>query len=199
MAKSLSSSHSSPSLSDTKGSSSGVHSELPQSLEDQGFKLGIIPSIQPLSSCAPPLDSRSPQEYDPETRENAIQTPASLQAPESSQWFCIHPMNPLFHYVVICLQCPYSPSDHYVIPLDLSPRTYQIPRHRLFPLMDSQGEIQTSSLGHSEIFSTHTPHVNDEQGYEFPREGCPFTERVQSHTLPETSGAMFPLDYAMLA
>ena len=57
MAKPLISSHSSPSLSDTEGSTQGVHAELPQSLEDQGFELGIIPSIQPLSSHPPPSDS----------------------------------------------------------------------------------------------------------------------------------------------
>ena len=57
MAQPLSSSHSSPSFSDTKGSSQGVHLELPQSLEDQ---LRIIPGIQSLSSRPPPLDSWSP-------------------------------------------------------------------------------------------------------------------------------------------
>ena len=53
----LSPSHSSPSLSDIEGSSQGVHLKLPQSLEDQGFELGIVSSIQPLSSCPPPSDS----------------------------------------------------------------------------------------------------------------------------------------------
>jgi len=45
------------SLSDTEGSSEGVHQELPQSLEAQGFELGIVPSIQPLTSHPPPSDS----------------------------------------------------------------------------------------------------------------------------------------------
>lgn len=67
MAKPLSSPHNSPLLSDTKGSSQGVHLELPQSLEAQGFELGIFPSIQPLASPPPPLDSLSPQESNPKT------------------------------------------------------------------------------------------------------------------------------------
>ena len=57
MAKPLSPSHSSPSLYNTEGSSQGVHPELPQLLEDQGFGNGITPSIQPLYSRLPPLDS----------------------------------------------------------------------------------------------------------------------------------------------
>jgi hypothetical protein len=66
VAEPLSSSHSSPSLSDTEGSSQGVHPELPQSLEDQGFELGIVQVSNPLSSHPPPSDSLSPQESDPE-------------------------------------------------------------------------------------------------------------------------------------
>ena len=62
MAEPLSPCHSSPSLSNTKGSSQGVHLELPQSLEDQGVELGIVLSIQPLYSRPPPSDSWSPQE-----------------------------------------------------------------------------------------------------------------------------------------
>lgn len=45
MVKPLSSYYSSPLLFDTDGPSRGVHLELPWSLEDQGFELGIIPSI----------------------------------------------------------------------------------------------------------------------------------------------------------
>ena len=71
-------SHSSPSLSDTEGSSQGVHPELTQSLEDQGFELGIITSIQTLSSHPPPSYSWSPQESDPDSSDNPIQTPESL-------------------------------------------------------------------------------------------------------------------------
>jgi hypothetical protein len=85
---------------------------------------------------------------------------------------------------VISPQHPYSPYDQPGIPLELSPRTSQIPPHQLFPPMDSEGEIPTSSLSHSEVSATHTPHVDDEQGYEFPPEGFPFTGRVPSHTLP---------------
>lgn len=70
MAEPLRSYHSSPSLSNTKGSSQGVHPELPQSHEDQGFELGIIPSIQPLSSRPPLADSWSPQESDPDSRKS---------------------------------------------------------------------------------------------------------------------------------
>jgi len=65
--------------------------------------------------------------------------------------------------------------------------------------MDSAGEIPTSSLGHLEVFATHIPHVDDEQGYEFPPEGFPFMGRVPSLILPETSGPMFPHGYTTLA
>ena len=60
MAEPLSPFHSSPSLSDIEGSFQGVHTVLPQSLEDQGLELEIVLSIQPLSSHLPPSDSWSP-------------------------------------------------------------------------------------------------------------------------------------------
>ena len=57
MVEPLSSPQSFPSLFNTEGSSQGVHLDLPQSLEDQCFELGIILSIQPMSSRPPPSDS----------------------------------------------------------------------------------------------------------------------------------------------
>ena len=65
--------------------------------------------------------------------------------------------------------------------------------------MDSEGKIPISSLGYSKVFTTHTPHVDDEEGYEFPPEGFPFTGRVPSLTLPETSGPMLSPGYTTLA
>jgi len=129
VAKSLSSSHSSLSLSNTEGSSQGIHLELPQSHEDQCFELGIIPSIQPLSSHPPPSDSWSPQEVDLETPDNPIQIHESMQTPESSHRLVIHPLNPLFDSIVISHQRPYNPYDRSGIPLELSPCTYQVPCH----------------------------------------------------------------------
>lgn len=99
---------------------------------------------------------------------------------------------------MISPQRPYSPYDRLGIPLEFSPRTSQIPRHHLFSSMELEGEIPTSSLGHSEVSATHTPHVDDEQGYEFPPKGFPFTGRVPSHTLPKTSGPILPPSYITL-
>lgn len=49
----------SPLQSDTEGSPQGVHLEITESLEDQGFEIGIVPSIQPLASRPPPRESFS--------------------------------------------------------------------------------------------------------------------------------------------
>ena len=65
--------------------------------------------------------------------------------------------------------------------------------------MDSKGEIPVSSPGHSKVSTTHTPHIDDEQGYGFPPEGFPYTGRVSSLTYPETSGPMLPHGYTTLA
>ena len=46
--------------------------ELLQSLEDQGVELGIVLSIQPLSSRLPPSDTGSPYESGPESPDNPI-------------------------------------------------------------------------------------------------------------------------------
>lgn len=48
-------------------------------------------------------------------------------------------------------------------------------------------------------FPLHTPHVDDEQEYDFPPEGFPYTVGVPSLTFPETSGPMFPHGYTTLA
>lgn len=66
MVEPLGSPYISPSSSDTEGSPQGVHPDISQSLEAQGFELGIIPSIQPLTSRPPAQDSSS-QESDLET------------------------------------------------------------------------------------------------------------------------------------
>lgn len=42
-------------------------------------------------------------------------------------------MNPLFYPFVISPQKPYSPYDNPSVPLELSPRPYQIPPRQLFP------------------------------------------------------------------
>lgn len=186
MAKPLSSPRSSPSLSDTEGSSQGVHPELPQSLEAQGFELGIVPSIQHLASHPLPSNYLSPQESD-------------LETPRSPQRFVLYMPNPLFDPVVISPQHPYSPYDQPSVPLELSPHTSQILPCQLFPPMDSEGEIPTSPPGHPKVSTTHTPHVDEEKEYDFPLEGFPFMGRVPSHTLPETSGPMFPPGYTTLA
>ena len=68
---------------------------------------------------------------------------------------------------MISPQRPYSPYDRPGVALELSPSTSQIPPRKLFPPMDLEGKISTSSSGHSEVSATQTPHVDDEQGYEF--------------------------------
>jgi len=61
--------------------------------------------------------------------------------------------------------------------------------------MESESETPISSPGHSEVSTTHTPHVDDE----FPLEGFPYTGRVMSLSYPETSGPMLPHGYINLA
>lgn len=128
----------SPSSSNTEGSSQGVHPEFLQSLEAQGFELGIVQSIQPLASRTPPRDSSSSQEPDPET-------------PESPQRFDLFPLNRLFDPLVISPQQPYSPYDNPGVPLELSPQPYWIPPCQMFPPMASKGEFPTSSQGPQEV------------------------------------------------
>lgn len=64
--------------------------------------------------------------------------------------------------------------------------------------MDSEGEIPTSARGHLKVSTTHTPHVDEEKEYDFPPEGFPFTGRVPSQTLLETSGPMLQHGYTTL-
>jgi len=129
---------------------------------------------------------------------NPIQTPKSLQAPESPQGFVAYSLNPLFNPIVISPQHPYSPYDWPGIPLELSPRTYRVSAHKLFPSMELEGEIPVSSLGHLEVSTTHTPHMDDEQGYEFPPKGFPYTGKFSSLSYTEASGPMLPHGYTTL-
>ena len=46
--------------------------EVPQSLEDQGVELGIVLSLQPLSSHPPPLDTQSLSDIGLESLDNPI-------------------------------------------------------------------------------------------------------------------------------
>ena len=80
MAKPSSPSHCSPLLSDTEVSSQGIPPKLPQSLEDQGLELGIVLSIQPLSSHPPPSDSRSSQESNLNSSDNPIQARKTIES-----------------------------------------------------------------------------------------------------------------------
>lgn len=186
MAKPLRSPHSSTSSTDTEGSSQGVHPEHSQSLEAQGFELGIVPSIQPLASRPPPLDSSLSQESDPETT-------------ESPQRFVLYPLNPLFDPFVISPQHPYSPNDQPSVPLELSPHPYRIPPRQLFPPMASEGEIPASPQGPPEVSSTHTPSVDNDSKYDFPPKDFPYVGRVPSQPPPENSGPMLPHGYTTLA
>lgn len=73
----------------------------------------------------------------------------------------IYPLNPLFKTVAISPQCPYSPYNQPGISLELSLRTALVVRHRLFPPMESDGEILVSSLGHSKVSTLHTVKENE--------------------------------------
>ena len=76
--------------------------KLPQSLEDQGVELGIVLSIQPLSSHPPlPLDTRSLSDIGPESLDNPIQTPKSVPISEGQLGLVVYPLNPLFDPIVI--------------------------------------------------------------------------------------------------
>ena len=173
--------------------------ELPQSLEDQGVELGIVLSIQPLSSRPPPSDTGSLSNIGPESPNNPIQTPESPPTSEGQLRLVVYPLNPLFDPVVISPQRPYNSYNQMGIPSELSPRTSSIVRRCLFSPMESEGEIPVSSLGHSNVSATHTPHVNDEQEYEFPPEAFPNMGRVSSLSYPETNGPMLPHGYTTLA
>jgi len=86
--------------------------ELLKSLEDQGVELGIVMSIQPLSSRPPPTSySRSPADFGLESLDNPIQTPKSSPTTDCQLGLVIYPPNTLFGPVVISLQCPYSLYD----------------------------------------------------------------------------------------
>lgn len=149
-----------------------------QSLENQGVELWIVLSIQPLSSHLPPSEYRSPYESSLESPDNPIQTLESLQTFNNLQRLVSYPPDPF----VISPQHPYSPYDQPSVPLELSPRSSLA--HRWLFSMESKGEIPISSLSQSEVSATHTPQVGNEQPYELPLEGFPFTGRVSSLSYP---------------
>lgn len=96
--------------------------ELPQSLEDQGVELGIVLSIQTLSSHpSPTSDTRSCADFGPESPDNPVQTPESSLTTNGQLGLVIYPLNPLFNPVVISPQFPYNPYDQPAVPLELSP------------------------------------------------------------------------------
>jgi len=74
--------------------------ELSQSLEDQGVELGIILSIQPLSSHAPPSDTGSPYESSSKSHHNTIQTSKISLTFDSPQGLVIDPFV-VSHYIHI--------------------------------------------------------------------------------------------------
>lgn len=76
--------------------------KLPESLEDQGVELGIILSIQPLSSCPlPTSNTRSPADFGLESLDNPIQTLEISLTIDSQLGLVIYPFNPLVNPVVI--------------------------------------------------------------------------------------------------
>lgn len=105
--------------------------------------------------------------------------------PETWQGLVVYTLNSLFDLVLISLQHLYNPYDRPGIPLELSPQTSSVVRHRLFPPMESKGEIPVSSPGHSEVSATHTPHVFDDQGYQFLLEGFPYMGSIPTSIYPE--------------
>lgn len=128
-----------------------------------------------------------------------MRTLKSLQTLKNFQILVVYPLNTLFNPILISPNCSYSLYDRPIIPLELSPQTSLVPHHQLFPSMDSRGKIPVSSLGHSEVSTTHTPHVDDEQGYEFPLESFPFTRKVSSLPYPELSEPILPHGYTSLS
>jgi len=64
--------------------------------------------------------------------------------------------------------------------------------------MESKGEILVSSPGHSEVSTTHTPHVVDEQGCSFLAEGFPYTGNISTSFYPEYSETLFPHGHTSL-
>ena len=75
--------------------------ELLQSLEDQGVELGIVLSIQCLSSHPPPSNTGSLSDISPKSVDNLIQTPESLPTLEGQLGLVLYPTNPLFDSIVI--------------------------------------------------------------------------------------------------
>jgi len=76
--------------------------ELPKSLEDQGFELGIVLSIQPLSSHPlPTFDIGSSVDLGSKSPDNPVQTPENSPTTDGQHRLVIYPLNPLFDPVVI--------------------------------------------------------------------------------------------------
>jgi len=181
MVEPLGSPYISPSPSNIEGSPQGVHPKISMSLEDQGFELGIIQSIQPLASCPPPQESSS-FKYDPET----------LEVP---QRFLLFPLNPLFDPLFISPQRTYSSFDNPNVPLESSPSTLWI-SPKPFPLMASEGEIPTSPQDSPhEVSATHTPGIGDEFEYKLPPEGFLYMGSMPPPPPPESGEPLFPLGY----
>ena len=115
----------SPSSSSTPPSERSSEEPLPelsQSLEDQGVELGIVLSIQPLSSCPPPpSDTGSLTNIGLESLDNLIQTLKSQLTPDGQLGLVVYPLNPLFNPVMISPQRLYSSYDQPGISLELSP------------------------------------------------------------------------------
>ena len=97
----------SPSSPPSERSSGEDFPELPSSLKDRGVELGIVLSIQPLSSRPPAtLDTGSSTDISPESSDNPVQTPESSPTTNSQLGLVMNPPNPLFNLVVISLQRP---------------------------------------------------------------------------------------------
>jgi len=87
----------------------------------------------------------------------------------------------LFDPVVISSQRPYIPYDQSGVPLELSPHTSSVVRHRLFPDMELEGDAPVTSPEESEV---STPHTVEEEEYPFPPEGFPYTGSIPASVPP---------------